>query len=74
MRYTMHSWELANSSHIGAGAFIGLGAYTYLSGQAQLEQQRKMITGSRFGMQSRQAALTVMAFSLVGLGLYRLRN
>lgn len=60
----------------GAAAFIGLGAYSYFSGRAQLRQQEAKIlkSGTMFGMRSRQIGITGIAMSLVGLGLYRLVN
>lgn len=74
MFYTFAS--LLTSVGAGASAFIGLGAYSYLSGQHQLQQQRAKILSSKsmFGMQARQAGITVMATALVMMGLYRLRN
>jgi hypothetical protein len=61
---------------MGATAFIGLGTYSYFSGHAQLKQQQAQIlkSGSMFGMKSRQAGITGMAVTLVGMGLYRLVN
>ncbi|KAF1999728.1 hypothetical protein P154DRAFT_436347 [Amniculicola lignicola CBS 123094] len=58
---------------IGTGAFIGLGAYTYISGHAQLRKQEALIrkSGSAFGMRSRGAALTGTAVICCGLGVYR---
>lgn len=60
----------------GAAAFIGLGAYSYFSGHAQLRQQEAKIlkSGKRLGMKSRQMGITGIAMSLVGLGLYRFVN
>ncbi|CAK7564961.1 MAG: hypothetical protein SEPTF4163_002867 [Sporothrix epigloea] len=59
---------------VGGGAFLGLGAYTYLSGQAQLQQQRQAIlkSGSFFGLRSRQAGITALSLSLAWAGLWRL--
>ena len=61
---------------LGAAAFIGLGGYSYLSGQNQLQMQKATIqkSGSRFGMKSRQAGLTGIAMTFVGMGLWRLIN
>ncbi|ORY10067.1 hypothetical protein BCR34DRAFT_486275 [Clohesyomyces aquaticus] len=58
---------------MGSTAFIGLGAYTYFSGHAQLRAQEAAIlkSGSRFQMGSRRAGITGIAASLVGLGVYR---
>jgi len=60
----------------GAAAFIGLGAYSYFSGHAQLRQQEAKIlkSGTRLGIKGRQMGITGIAMSLVGLGLYRLVN
>ncbi|MCJ1238599.1 hypothetical protein MMC14_006589 [Varicellaria rhodocarpa] len=60
----------------GATAFIGLGAYSYFSGQHQLGKQRTTIlkSGSRFGMKSREYGITSIAVALVGMGLWRLVN
>ncbi|PSS27331.1 hypothetical protein M430DRAFT_38113 [Amorphotheca resinae ATCC 22711] len=60
----------------GATAFIGLGAYSYFSGHSQLKAQEAKILQSKslFGMKSRQAGITTIALSLVGMGLWRLVN
>jgi len=60
----------------GAAAFIGLGGYSYYSGQNQLQIQRAAIlkSGSRFGMKSRQAGITGIAMAFVGMGVWRLIN
>ncbi|KAK3384191.1 hypothetical protein B0T24DRAFT_673989 [Lasiosphaeria ovina] len=59
---------------VGGGAFLGLGAYSYISGQAQLEKQRALIlaSNSRFGMRSRSIAITATSLVFVWLGIYRL--
>jgi len=61
---------------MGGGAFIGLGVYSYISGQSQLRQQQAAILNSKsmFGMRSRQVGITSIATALVGLGIYRLVN
>lgn len=58
---------------LGSGAFIGLGAYTYMSGHSQLKAQEAVIKSSKsmFGMPSRRAAITGTATALVGAGVYR---
>ncbi|KAF9741786.1 hypothetical protein PMIN06_006226 [Paraphaeosphaeria minitans] len=58
---------------VGSGAFIGLGAYTYMSGHSQLKAQEAAIKQSKsmFGMASRRAAITGTATALVGAGVYR---
>ncbi|KAK4239938.1 hypothetical protein C8A03DRAFT_42480 [Achaetomium macrosporum] len=59
---------------VGGGAFLGLAAYSYISGQSQLEQQRAKIlaSGSRFGMRSRSLAITGISLGLAWLGIWRL--
>ncbi|KAH6613750.1 hypothetical protein B0J18DRAFT_470080 [Chaetomium sp. MPI-SDFR-AT-0129] len=59
---------------VGGGAFLGLAAYSYMSGQAQLEKQKAKIlaSGSRFGMRSRSAGITTISLGLVWLGIWRL--
>jgi hypothetical protein len=60
----------------GSGAFLGLGAYTYMSGHSQLKAQEAAIKRSKsiFGMASRRAAITGTATALVGAGVYRWFN
>ncbi|KIN06604.1 hypothetical protein OIDMADRAFT_111920 [Oidiodendron maius Zn] len=60
----------------GAAAFIGLGTYSYFSGHAQLKAQQAKIMQSKsmFGIKSRQAGITTIALSLVGMGVWRLVN
>ncbi|KAK4152123.1 hypothetical protein C8A00DRAFT_44767 [Chaetomidium leptoderma] len=59
---------------VGGGAFLGLAAYSYISGQSQLELQRAKIlaSGSRFGMRSRSLGITGISLGLAWLGLWRL--
>jgi len=61
---------------MGAGAFIGLGAYIFYSKYTNLEAQRAEImkSGSRFGMRSRAMGMNGLALSFIGLGLYRFYN
>jgi hypothetical protein len=61
---------------LGAAAFSGLGVYSYVSGQHQLERQRAKIlaSGTRFGLQARQRGITALSTMLIGIGLYRLVN
>lgn len=61
---------------VGSGAFLGLGAYTYISGHSQLKAQEAVIKRSKsmFGMASRTAAITGTATALVGAGVYRWFN
>jgi hypothetical protein len=60
----------------GATAFAGLGAYSYVSGTAQLKAQEAKILKSKsmFGMKTRQAGITGIALTLVGMGFWRLVN
>ncbi|KAI9643225.1 hypothetical protein NHQ30_007841 [Ciborinia camelliae] len=60
----------------GSFAFIGLGIYSYVSGHSQLKAQESKILKSKsmFGMKSRQTGITGIALTLVGMGLWRLRN
>jgi hypothetical protein len=60
----------------GAAAFAGLGVYSYVSGTAQLNAQEAKILKSKslFGMKSRQAGITSIALTLVGMGFWRLVN
>ncbi|KAI6248064.1 hypothetical protein HI914_03640 [Erysiphe necator] len=61
---------------MGATAFFGLGMYSYFSGKAQLRLQKDKIlrSGSRFGLKSRQAGITTIAMTLLGMGFWRLVN
>lgn len=65
---------LTHTTPTGGGAFLGLAAYSYMSGQAQLEKQKAKIlaSGSRFGMRSRSAGITTISLGLVWLGIWRL--
>ncbi|CAI6333546.1 unnamed protein product [Periconia digitata] len=58
---------------VGTVTFLGLGAFTYVSGHAQLSAQEEVIRKSKsvFGMASRRAGITGMAAAMVGTGLYR---
>ncbi|KAL8668768.1 MAG: hypothetical protein Q9168_006615 [Polycauliona sp. 1 TL-2023] len=60
----------------GGAAFVGLGAYTYLSSTCQLEAQREKIlkSGSMFGLRSRRFGVVGLSATLVGMGLYRFVN
>lgn len=60
----------------GGAAFIGLGAYTYLSSTRQLKAQGEKIlkSGSRFGLKSRMMGVLGLSATLVGMGLYRFVN
>lgn len=57
----------------GASAFIGLGAYTYWSGNRQLTLREKEImkSGSQINMAARRLGITGIAAALVAVGAYR---
>ncbi|KAK0644475.1 hypothetical protein B0T16DRAFT_430585 [Cercophora newfieldiana] len=59
---------------VGGGAFLGLAAYSYLSGQSQLERQKAKILASKsmFGMRSRKLGITGISLGLAWMGLWRL--
>ncbi|KAK4447926.1 putative exosome complex exonuclease [Podospora aff. communis PSN243] len=59
---------------VGSAAFIGLGAYTYFSGNSQLEQQKARILASksRFGMRSRRMGIASISLGLAAMGFWRL--
>ncbi|KAI0424083.1 hypothetical protein F5Y09DRAFT_348095 [Xylaria sp. FL1042] len=59
---------------VGGGAFIGLAAYSYFSGNAQLERQRAQILTSKsmFGMRSRRFGVATTSLGLAWLGIWRL--
>ncbi|KAF2024961.1 hypothetical protein EK21DRAFT_104324 [Setomelanomma holmii] len=58
---------------VGSATFIGLGAFTYVSGHSQLQANEAAVRASKsmFGMVSRRAAITSTASVMVGLGVYR---
>ncbi|KAK4159328.1 hypothetical protein QBC43DRAFT_222346 [Cladorrhinum sp. PSN259] len=59
---------------VGGGAFLGLAAYSYITGQQQLELQRAKILASKspFGMRSRSMGITGISLGLAWLGFWRL--
>ncbi|KAI0891374.1 hypothetical protein F4806DRAFT_501099 [Annulohypoxylon nitens] len=59
---------------IGGGAFLGLAAYSYFSGQQQLEKNRAQILASKsiFGMRSRRMGIAATSLGLAWLGIWRL--
>ncbi|KAK4229321.1 hypothetical protein QBC38DRAFT_113779 [Podospora fimiseda] len=59
---------------VGGGAFLGLAAYSYITGQQQLELQRAKILASKspFGMRSRSLGITGISLGLAWLGIWRL--
>ncbi|KAJ4374552.1 hypothetical protein N0V86_007421 [Didymella sp. IMI 355093] len=58
---------------VGSATFVGLGAFTYVSGHSQLKAQEAVIRQSKsmFGMGTRRAAITTTSAVFVGLGVYR---
>ncbi|KAI0134453.1 hypothetical protein BJ170DRAFT_609950 [Xylariales sp. AK1849] len=59
---------------VGGGAFIGLAAYSYISGTSQLEKQRAKILASKsmFGIRSRRFGIAATSMGLAWLGVWRL--
>lgn len=55
---------------------MGLGAYSYFSGQSQLKAQQAKILKSKsvIGFKTRQAGITGIALTLAGMGFWRLVN
>lgn len=70
------TYVIQTNTSSGSFAFIGLGVYSYFSGQSQLKAQEAKILKSKsmFGMKSRQTGITGIALTLVGMGLWRLKN
>lgn len=60
----------------GSAAFIGLGVYSYITGQKQLMEPavQKEIAKSWLKLRPRQMGITGIASTLVGLGIWRLVN
>lgn len=58
---------------VGTATFLGLAAFTYISGQAQIQANAAMIRASKsiFGLRSRRAAITGTSAAMLGLGVYR---
>jgi hypothetical protein len=67
------SFRLTVFCYTGAAAFMGLGAYTYVSGMMQLSAKEAEIARSntRFGIGIRRLGIQGMAAGLFGLGVYR---
>ncbi|KAH8670954.1 hypothetical protein BX600DRAFT_509675 [Xylariales sp. PMI_506] len=59
---------------VGGGAFLGLAAYSYISGNSQIEKQRAKIlaSNSMFGIRSRKMGIAVSSMGLAWLGIWRL--
>lgn len=60
----------------GASAFIGLGAYTYYTGQQGLKERAHIIAkqGGMGGLRWRLGGIALLSSTFVGMGLYRLVN
>lgn len=58
----------------GGGAFLGLAAYSYISGHAELERNKALILKKNpmIGMRGRRAGITGIALGLAYLGVWRL--
>lgn len=59
---------------IGAMTFIGAGAYVLYEGQKQLEVERLKVIlhkQGRWKYMARKSSVSMLGFSLAGLGLYR---
>ncbi|KAI1173111.1 hypothetical protein F4777DRAFT_581234 [Nemania sp. FL0916] len=59
---------------VGGTTFLGLAAYSYFSGTAQIERQRAKILASKsmFGMRSRKFGIATTSLGLAWLGIWRL--
>jgi len=71
--------RIASSSPIyayletGSATFVGLGAFTYVSGHSQIRANEAAIRASKsvFGVRTRGAAITGTSAVMIGLGIYR---
>lgn len=61
---------------VGASAFIGLGAYTYYTGQQGLKERGHIIAkqSGMGGLRWRLGGIALLSSTFVGMGLYRLVN
>ncbi|KAI1344705.1 hypothetical protein F5Y15DRAFT_410405 [Xylariaceae sp. FL0016] len=59
---------------VGGSAFLGLAAYTFYSGNSQLEQQRAKILASKsmFGLRSRKVGIAGLSMGVAWLGVWRI--
>ncbi|KAI2624849.1 hypothetical protein GGR54DRAFT_537935 [Hypoxylon sp. NC1633] len=59
---------------VGGGAFLGLAAWSYFSGQRELNKNRVQILASKsmFGMRSRRLGVAATSMGLAWLGIWRL--
>jgi hypothetical protein len=73
MLSTVIHWHRRLTLYSGSATFVGLGAFTYVSGHSQLKAQEAVIRQSKsmFGMGTRRAAITTTSAVFVGLGVYR---
>jgi hypothetical protein len=68
-----HDFILHTHTSIGSATFLGLGAFTYISGHSQIQANAATIRASKsmFGVRSRGMAITGTSAVMVGLGVYR---
>lgn len=73
---TLRKSLLDCSYKLGASAFLGLGVYSYVSGQSQLQKRKATIdrNSSIFKLRARQTGITGVATVLMGMGVWRLIN
>ena len=66
-------WALFFFHLVGSGTFLGLAAYSYVSGMSQLEKQQAKIlqSNSMFGMRSRKLGIAGISFGLLWIGVWR---
>ncbi|CEN59550.1 hypothetical protein BJX68DRAFT_246342 [Aspergillus pseudodeflectus] len=61
---------------MGSAAFIGLGAYSYHTGMANLRKQEETImrSATKYKMGSRRLGIATISAALVGMGVWRAFN
>jgi hypothetical protein len=61
---------------LGSAAFIGLGAYSYHTGMANLRKQEETImrSATKYKMGSRRLGIATISAALVGMGVWRAFN
>ncbi|KAI2605934.1 uncharacterized protein GGS25DRAFT_533123 [Hypoxylon fragiforme] len=59
---------------VGGSAFLGLAAYSYYSGQRELEKNEARIRASKsmFGLRSRRLGIAATSLGLAWLGVWRM--
>jgi hypothetical protein len=67
-----HDYGINRSGGLGATVFVGLGAYTYISGHSQIRDLQAK--GHVRLLPARRAGITGMAITFIGLGVYRMIN